>query len=157
MTWYAFKGYPPINIAGAQEKLATSIGFHGYATQAQASANPNSVSPLQKLYINVLEADYQQAKSVGQEPGGPNANLANPGSDVNAAGEEAGNVTGINAIGAFFNKAQQRNAWLRVAEFGIGGMLLYVGAKALFPGTIQTVTAPAKKAAKKTLKYGAFG
>ena len=151
MTWYAFRGYPSISIAGAQEKLATSIGFHGYATEAQAQNNPNSVNSLQKMYINVLEADYQQARSVGQQPGGPNANLANPGSDVAAAGAETGNITGLNALGSLANKAGQRNLWLRVAEFMLGGMFVYVSAKAIFPGTTNAVAQPVRKAAKAAI------
>lgn len=43
MTWFAFKGYPDINATGLEEKELVAAGFHGYATQAEADANPNSV------------------------------------------------------------------------------------------------------------------
>lgn len=146
MTWFAFKGYPAINVAGAQEKLAVSLGFHGYSTQTEAAARPNSVNALQQTYVNILELDYRQAVSAGQQPGGPNANLANPGSDI-AAG-----LTGVNAIGSFFNRLTGKNLWLRAAEFGIGGMLLYVSVKAMFPSQVATVAAPIKKSAKRAIR-----
>lgn len=68
----------------------------------------------------------------------------------------AGSLTGVNAIGSFFNKIGQKATWLRVAEFGIGGMILYVSSKAMFPGAVNTVTAPAKKAVKAGSKAGSF-
>jgi hypothetical protein len=61
---------------------------------------------------------------------------------------DAGSLTGVNAIGSFFNKLGQRNTWLRAGEFVVGGLFVYVSVKAMFPGAVQTVTKPAKKAAK---------
>jgi hypothetical protein len=146
VTWFAFKGSPTINLAGAQEKLAVSLGFHGYSTQAEAAAHPNSVNVLQQTYVNILELDYRQAVSAGQQPGGPNANLANPASDLSAG------LTGVNAVGSFFNRLTGKNLWLRVAEFGIGGMLVYVSAKAMFPSYVNATAGPVVKKAKAAIR-----
>lgn len=151
MTWFAFKGYQPIELAGAQEKEATALGFHGYATLAQATSHPNSVNVLQKAYVNILEADYKQAKSVGQQPGGPNANLANPAADLRAGGAEAANLAGLPAIGDFFNRLTQAHTWLRVGEVVAGLILLYVGLNAAFRGTgAERAVHSATRGAKRT-------
>jgi hypothetical protein len=39
----------------------------------------------------------------------------------------AGNLTGLNAIGNFFNKAGQSQLWIRVVEVGLGLLLIAVG------------------------------
>lgn len=48
----------------------------------------------------------------------------------------------------FFSTLTQANTWLRVGEFAFGGILVYVGLKAMFPNAVNAVTSPAKKAAK---------
>src|SRR6267154_967236 len=69
-----------------------------------------------------------------------------PGGSASSAQQlgNAGSLTGVDAIGAFFNRLTNKNTWLRVAEFGVGGMMLYVASKAMFPGTVSTVTGPVK-------------
>jgi hypothetical protein len=149
MTWYAFRGYNTIDLAGAQEKVATAWGFHGYATRAQAEAHPNSVNLLQKAIVDTLEADYAAAVKGGAQPGGPNA------SNPLASGLQAANLGGINAIGDFFNRLTQPNTWIRVGEV-IGGLLLvYIGLKATTSGTevataAKTGAKPVKAIAKAT-------
>lgn len=149
MTWFAFRGYPPIELAGIQEKQAVSLGFHGYATEAQANSHLNSVNVLQKVTLNILEADYKEALKAGQQPGGPNSNLANPANDIGAAA----NLAGVGAIGDFFNRLTQGNTWLRVGEVVVGLMILYIGLKATTAQTpvgnaVKSATAPAKRVAK---------
>jgi hypothetical protein len=61
---------------------------------------------------------------------------------------DAGSLTGINAIGSFFNRLTSKNTWLRTGEFVLGGMFAYVAVKAMFPGAASSVTQPAKRAAK---------
>jgi hypothetical protein len=149
VTWFAFKGYPTISLAGIQEKQAVSLGFHGYATMAQAVQHPNSVNVLQKVTLNILEADYKQALKGGQQPGGPDSNLANPANDIGAAA----NLAGVGAIGDFFNRITEPNTWLRVGEVVVGLLILYIGLKATTAQTpvgnaVKSAAAPAKKAAK---------
>lgn len=57
-------------------------------------------------------------------------------------------VGGLEGIGDFFARLTEANTWLRVGEFAVGGILLYIGLKGLFPNAVSTVTAPVKKAAK---------
>jgi hypothetical protein len=48
----------------------------------------------------------------------------------------------------FFSTLTQKNTWLRAGEFVFGGILVYVGVKAMFPDAVNAVTSPVKKAAK---------
>lgn len=57
-------------------------------------------------------------------------------------------LTGVNAIGDLATRLTKSETWVRVGEFLAGGMLLYVGAKAFFPTTVNTITSGAKKAGK---------
>jgi hypothetical protein len=144
MTWFAFHGYGTIDLAGVQEKLAVSWGFHGYATERQANAHPNSVNILQKGIVNALEQDYQAAISTGSQPGGPNASslgFTNP-------------LSGLAAIGDFANRLTQKNTWIRVGEVIAGLILLYVGLNALARDTpVQQATQAATKGAKRTAEF----
>lgn len=145
MTWFAFKGYGVIDVAGIQEKNLVGWGFHGYSTQAQATAHPNSVNLLQKPLVDTAIADYKQAVKEKAQPGGPNA------SNPLAATLQASNLGGLNAIGDFFNRLTQPNTWLRIGEFAAGGLLIYMGLTAAMRGTdaqqaTQSVTKPVKKA-----------
>ena len=124
MTWFAFKGYnsgKAIDLAGVQEKDAVVQGFHGYATEAQAEAHPNSVNILQKASVNLLIADYGEAKKEGAQPGGPNAS--------NPLGAALQGSTGVSlaSVEQFFGDLSSANLWIRVAKVIIGGALLIVG------------------------------
>lgn len=126
MTWFAFKGLnggKAIDLAGIQEKDAVVNGFHGYATEAQAEANPNSVNPITQIEADLLIADYNTAVSQGAQPGGPNA--SNP---IGAAATGIANSTGIgsaiNNIDDFFAKLKDANTWLRIGEVLLGVLLI---------------------------------
>jgi hypothetical protein len=84
------------------------------------------------------------------------------GSTADAAGLPAptANTTtsnplgGLAAIGDFFSNLTSEHTWERVAEFIVGGILLYVGIKALAtPGGAQV----AQQNLKKTAKNVVFG
>jgi hypothetical protein len=51
-------------------------------------------------------------------------------------------------IGDFLSMLTEGNVWLRVGEFVIGGIIIYVGLKAMFPSEVTAATAPIRKAAK---------
>src|SRR5271170_4504941 len=60
-------------------------------------------------------------------------------------------------IGNFFDKLSDPHTWLRLAEFAVGGMLLYLGLKTAFQGTgvgnvAKTGTSEAKKNTKRVAK-----
>lgn len=120
MTWFAFRGYPPIEVAGIQEKNLVTWGFHGYATQQQAVSHPNSVNILQKAIVNSAEADYKAAKAAGQQPGGPQSNLGKAITDP--GGFLAGTAKSELAHG--FNWS---NWLLRGGEILLGLVLIGVG------------------------------
>ena len=154
MTWFAFKGYnggKAIDLAGSQEKEAVGLGFHGYGTEVAAEAAPNSVSVFQKLFVNAFIADYNAAVSQGSQPGGPNANILNPSTALKAGIQgDLSNLPGLGSIGDigdFFHRLTEKTTWERVGEFAIGGLLLYIGLKAITSGSGQET---AKRTAKKT-------
>lgn len=159
MTWFAFKGYnngKAIDLAGSQEKEAVSLGFHGYGTEQLAETQPNSVSLFQKLFVNAFIADYNMAVKQGSQPGGPNANILNPATAVKAGVQGDVNsllsglhIGGLSDIGDFFHRLTEKETWTRVAEVGIGVILLYVGLKAVTTPSGQQV---AKQTVKKTAK-----
>jgi len=132
MTWFAFKGYGTIDIAGVQEKQAVGLGFHGYDTQSQAEAHPNSVNLLQKAFVNLAEADYKQALSQQSQPGGKNSNLADPSS-----------ILGIATAGLNANITQW---FIRIGEVVLGIVLVAVGVAKL-TGVQNTIAKAAKVAA----------
>jgi hypothetical protein len=87
---------------------------------------------------------YAEANTVAQ---GFNKNPASPA-------QNAANAVGLGGTTELANKLQDPNLWVRVGEFLIGGMILYLGIKGLSAPAGQAVAAPVKKAAStaKTLK-----
>jgi hypothetical protein len=151
VTWYAFQGLnggQAIDLAGSQEKQATIEGFHGYATQAQAQANPNSVNFLTKVQADAFIADYHAAVAEQAQPGGANANILNPVTAVKAGTTgvitELENATGVNAIGDFFKLLADKNLWIRAAKILVGGVLVIVGL-AHMTGADNAVASAARK------------
>jgi hypothetical protein len=65
-----------------------------------------------------------------------------------ASGQVPG-ISGLAAIGDFFARLTQANTWIRVGEFVAGGLILYVGLKALVSPPGQQV---ATRTAKQTVR-----
>lgn len=158
MTWFAFQGYnnnKAIDLAGSQEKQAVVTGFHGYGTEKEAEANPNSVNIFQKLEVDAFIADYKAALGTQSQPGGKNA--SNPVGQVqqglnNAAkdaAKAAGNATGlgsaITSVEGFFSAIGNKDLWIRVAKVGVGGAILLIG--------VMHLTGADNKIAKTAIKY----
>lgn len=155
MTWFAFKGYNSgnaIDLAGVQEKEAVGLGFHGYATAAQADSNPNSVNLLQKAIVDGFIADYKYAVAAKEEPGGSNADILNPANDVSGAASAAeSSIPGLSDIGSFFDKLGEGSTWIRVGEVVAGLLLVYIGLRAATqPGGASSAASSATKGVKKT-------
>ena len=134
MTWFAFAGLnngQAIDLAGSQEILAAGEGFHGYATQAQAQANPNAVNLLTRGIADVWIADYKAAVAEHAQPGGANANILNPATAASAAASGVWttleNDAGLNAVGDFVKGLGQASTWSRVLKVVLGGSLLLMG------------------------------
>jgi hypothetical protein len=145
MTWYAFQGYnnnKAIDIAGVQEKEATVFGFHGYATESQAEANPNSVNIFQAPFVNLIIADYHVAVSTQSQPGGKNAsNVGIVGAISNAANGLG--LPSFAGIDSFFGTLEQASTWLRILEVALGVVLIGVSlGKITGAGNIITKAIP---------------
>jgi hypothetical protein len=69
------------------------------------------------------------------------------------SGATSGSLTSdIGAINNVLGALTQKNTWLRVGEFAVGAILLYVGLRSMFPSQVQAVTGPVKTAAKVVTK-----
>lgn len=141
MTWFdiSWKGSDYIlNVTGAQEKTLTLLGIHGYATEAEAKANVQSMNALQAAAggANILAG-------VVALPG-----IDQPGAIAQGAGTTAAaaksTLTGINTVGAFLAKLGQASLWLRIAEVALGLVLVAVGVAKVVPAFT-----PAQQIAKR--------
>jgi hypothetical protein len=148
MTWYAFAGYDggaAIDLAGIQEKDADAWGFHGYATEAEAEKNPNSVNLLQKVAASNFIADYKAAVAGQEEPGGANASNPVAGAaaaaktGATAAAKAAANVLGLPTL------SNLRDLVARAVKVIAGLALLIVGVSRL-TGTDKAVMKAGKAA-----------
>jgi hypothetical protein len=150
VTWFAFSGYPTIDLAGSQEKEAVVLGWHGYATQAQAEASPNSVNIFQKPFLDLVEADYAAAVRAGEQPGGKNA-TPTPGNV--AAGDEqlAESFTPFASVAqgltAFYRVLTNGKMWRSLGWLLLGLALMIAGAALLLKGRITTEVGQIAKAA----------
>jgi hypothetical protein len=98
-----------------------------------AKAGPFTTQAQAQAQADTLNASGRAA-SVAASPG---AVLGNP----------------LNAIGDLAHRLTESQTWIRVGEFIAGGLLLYVGAKAFFPTTVNTLVSTAKG----TVKAGKAG
>src|SRR5262249_34191114 len=76
-----------------------------------------------------------------------NAAGNSPGSAAGAAIDAAG-LNPLSGLSDLAHRLTEAQTWVRVAEVLAGLILLYVGLKSEFPTTVNTVTAPIKKAGK---------
>lgn len=60
----------------------------------------------------------------------------------------SGLTSDVGAINNFLGALGQKNTWLRVGEFAVGAILLYVGLRSMFPSQVNAITGPVKTAAK---------
>jgi len=149
MTWFAFKGLnggQAVDLAGTQEKQAVAEGFHGYATQAQAQASPNSVNLVTQVLADAWITDYKAAVAEQAQPGGKNATITNPATAASAAvtgvATEAGDLAGLPGL---LSALTSEGTWLRVAKVVVGSVMIIVGLVKL-TGTGRAVTTAAKGA-----------
>lgn len=173
MTWFAFQGLnngKAVNLAGSQEKLAVSEGFNGYATEAQAEKNPNSVNFLTEVFAKGWIKDYNAAVKQQSQPGGKN-NVLTPSGAIGAAasgglstlgsafsgiGGDIGNAIG-SAIGNIpvIHALTDKNFWVRALEVVLGGALLITGLVKVTSAD-KALTGFAGKAAKTAVKVAPF-
>lgn len=143
MTWFdiTYGGQTYVeNLTGTDEKTLVGLGFHGYATQAEAQAHPNGANYVQMLVASPILA--------GNVPVGV-TNVPNPTTAAQGAGTAATAAwDAATAIPRFLSMLTSANLWIRVGEVVAGLILLGIGANALFKGKpMATVTNIAGKAA----------
>lgn len=138
MTWFAFHGYPDMSLAGSQEKQAVGMGFHGYATQAEADKNPNSVNILQAPILDLLESDYSSAVKEGAQPGGPN-DITTPGGAAAAAVSQTplSGIESLSKVLADIGRAvTDGKMWRSLGWLLLGIVLMIAGVALLLKGQI---------------------
>lgn len=87
---------------------------------------------IEKDGIKYVELPYTILKDIGSTADAP----------LNAAGSGIGDTTD------FLTRLSTKNLWMRVGEFAVGAILIYVGLKAAFPSTVSAITSVPKTAAK---------
>jgi hypothetical protein len=157
MSWWIIVESSPsqqaTNKIGGAYPPGVPIYFSGTKAQATAKANltvktgSTSNGPFGPFATKQDAETSWKTGGVNQHAGtgGPLPTPTNP-------------LTGLAAIGDFFTKIGQRETWIRVAEFVIGGGLIYIGIHAMSKGTAiaPLVNAPANiaKTATKATPVG---
>lgn len=67
---------------------------------------------------------------------------------INAAGGAKNAIGDVGDTADFLTRLSNKNTWIRVGEFAVGAILVYVGLKAAFPSQVAAVTSVPKTAAK---------
>jgi hypothetical protein len=100
--------------------------------------------------LSDIEWLINPAGELEAEHGGKIIDLINPLAPAEASGYNAvGGVSGAASdVNDFLSRLSQPNTWLRVGEFFVGAILIYVGLRSMFPSQIEAVTGPVKTAAK---------
>lgn len=70
-----------------------------------------------------------------------------PGSAIGGIVDAAG-LNPISGVSDLAHRLTESSTWIRVGEFIAGAILLYVGAKAFFPTTVNNITGTAKAIGK---------
>lgn len=146
----------PGNLTGRNETLAE---YYVQYLESHPSADPgftydSVVARLQAFQSipgnlggdigTALQKTGQVSQSIGPAAGAAAQNLQVPG------------LSGIDAIGNFFNKLGQKNTWIRIGEGIVAIILLDVGLKAftgksVIESTGKTITGGTKAAAKTAI------
>jgi hypothetical protein len=127
--WYVSPGGNVWHATGAEADLLRVAGWQGPMTYAQAEQIAGTTpGPL---------------RSVNQAA-------------TNVADQVGTNITGVADIGDFFHRLTEGSTWVRVGEVALGGILLFVGVRALAHGSgspaVKSGTRPVKKVAAKAVK-----
>lgn len=117
MTWFAIKysGQEYVeNLTGADEKTLVGLGFHGYATQAEAEARPDTANFAQMLIAAPILGGHPPISQTTVNP----SNVASGAGAAAAAGLPGwrlifGNTTGL---------------LVRILKVGAGLILMIAGA-----------------------------
>ncbi len=153
MTYFAFQNDGDVyNLNGAAEKQLAATFAHGYASMQEACAKKNA--PANPIQASLLASFVTEASSpVGGGTAGVTEIIT-----VDANCKPTGSISTLNnpATGglsdALFAPFKNQNLWTRLAEFAIGSMILYIGAKGIVSPAGNDV---ARQTFKQTAKYAA--
>lgn len=136
MTWYDINWDGQtylLDLSGAQEKTLTALGIHGFATQAQAQANPQT--------MNDVQAALGGAQALAGTSGSA-TNIPTPGGVATGAGAAAATAF---SWGEFVSRLENPHLWLRVAEAVVGIAFLVIGLNHLLGNPAGKIAAAAPK------------
>jgi hypothetical protein len=136
VTYFDFPGgWGLYDLNGIAEKELAATGAHGYATAAEARAHPNaSPTALQQFYLQLFKADSESPVGAG------------------ATGVQSTPASGTGLSG-LLGDVTSGKLWVRVGEFAVGALLLYIGLKAsVTPGGAQVANQTARQTAQRTLQ-----
>lgn len=142
MYWVAFKGYyngKALSLGTVEQLEAEAMGFHGYGTEAEAEANPNTVNFAQKAQVNAWVFNAQGSLTQHLAP-----HIPVIGPAINAGEKAVGALTDVNT---FLSRLTSPNTWIRAGEFILGALLILSGALTL-AGKNGDVVTLAKKVVK---------
>jgi len=147
MSWYAFHGYnngQAIDASAFDGAELNALGMHGYATQAQAQANPNDVNIVQAPVVNAAIDDYNNARDISPTQAN---NPSNPAAPAKAAANTAASAA-KNALTSTFNLTFGNTTGLlgRIIKVVLGAVLLISGIIRM-TGTDKAALGAAGKAA----------
>jgi hypothetical protein len=159
--WYAFQGIGRcylIQRGTAAAGDADISGVHGYNTIEQALSNANLVNATSQPTITQWDtwaslpfgggsAGVIETVNVTWSTNKQGKKVATSSTPQNPTTASAGQLTGLAAIGDFFNKLENSNTWLRVGEVILGIALISVGVARL----THTVSFVEKAASKVPL------
>jgi hypothetical protein len=105
------------DLTGSAEKVLTALGIHGYATEAEAEAHPQTMNTLQAALGGANALAGTTAGTTDQ----PGAIAAGAGTAASAAESATSGIT------AFLKDLTSRNLWLRVLKVAAGLGLIITG------------------------------
>lgn len=134
MSWYAFHGYnnnKAIDASAFDGAELNALGMHGYPTQAQAEAKPNSVNILQTTVVNAAIDDYNNARdispTVANNPSSPTAPVTAAANGGKTAAKKVTQAAG-NLLGTFtIAGISGTNLVIRGGKMIIGAILIFIG------------------------------
>jgi len=122
MAWWAV----PESIVGVGVSIITGHASEYHVVQSATKPSGSADSPVYGPFATQAEAQAQASELNG---------IAQSGAK---AGEKAAGIasplSGIDAIGAFFNIIGNRETWVRVIEVGLGTVLVFIGINHLTGG-----------------------
>lgn len=141
MSWYAFHGYnngKAINASAFDGAELNALGMHGYPTQAQAEAKPNSVNVFQAPVVNAAIDDYNNARDISPTQANNPSDITAPAkAGVNTAKKAAQNLPSwLTDLEKFIERLLPSRAFMiRTAEVVIGIGLILVSLDELAKGS----------------------